>query len=88
METFKPADGMTIEELWEAKMKILMKYDVLEIYEDDGTVAGKSGWDDLQEMLQYYLEREEYRYCAVIKKKIKRYERMWPAAEKNITSAS
>lgn len=79
METFKPAKGMTTEEVWEAAMKIIIDYDVDIMFEEDGTImGGGSGRDSLNDMLGYYLEREKYEYCAIIRQRLETYNRLWP----------
>lgn len=79
MKKLKPADGLTTEEVREIAMKIFIDNDVDVVFLEDGTImGGDSGRDSLNEMLQYYLEREQYEYCAILRDRLETYNRLWP----------
>lgn len=79
MKTFKPAEGMSIDEIREAAMKILIDHDVDIVFEEDGSImGGGSGRDSLNDIMEYYLEKEKYEYCAILKERLEAYDRQWP----------
>ena len=50
----------------------------LTCFEPDGTIGGVPGLEVMNNLLDYFTDREKYERCAVIRDRIAEYHKRWP----------